>query len=584
MIRRSALLAAALLVLAPGCSSSDGGDGGDPTPIVGDDGASFVGGDTSGGPSASDAGPTGGSDAAGGGLDSFVPTLPPGDTYTGPPTGELGDQPFAGVCSADDGCDTGSCNALHPGGYCTVWCSSNADCPDGGMCFNDTVGGGKKMCWKSCETNADCRIDQFCTGGPFGVCTPKCVPGKCPDPSYECVLATGICEPPGRVTCDPDPEVCDAVDNDCDDRVDEGCGPAVGQAEHIVLEDFGAVQIGGGGLSRNLFFDVSSAAVSFTIVVIATEDSEDAMGLFELEDSAGELIVTGMDPMAAPIRAYPDIGVVTVQVTNTPSYTSLPGVHRFSIMADGPARYAWVYVLQSVREEVAPARLDLNVWFVGTPGLNASTAKTNNKFQWLMDTLSNTLANHSVLLGDVKYYDVSGADAQKYTYVDVDHDAWSVDEHAELIALSAQLPPSNKGLNVFFVQAFSGWGLLGKAGGIPGPPLAHGTWRSGVVVSLIDYYEYQGQIGVPLTAEATAHEVGHQLGLFHTTEQTGDFFDPIQDTPQCPKTHDYNNDGVVDPQECEGLGGDNLMFWAASFQTGLSSGQKFVVHRNASMY
>ena len=60
------------------------------------------------------------------------------------------------------------------------------------------------------------------------------------------------------------------------------------------------------------------------------------------------------------------------------------------------------------------------------------------------------------------------------------------------------------------------------------------------------------------------HEIGHFLGLFHTSERDGRINDPFTDTAECRDENDLNADGVVDPMECEMLGADNLMFWTGS--------------------
>jgi len=75
----------------------------------------------------------------------------------------------------------------------------------------------------------------------------------------------------------------------------------------------------------------------------------------------------------------------------------------------------------------------------------------------------------------------------------------------------------------------------------------------------------------------SAHETGHFLGLFHTTEREGADFDPLTDTPKCPctscastaqrsrcGTYGANSpalvaDRCVSAPTC--AGGDNLMFW-----------------------
>ena len=40
--------------------------------------------------------------------------------------------------------------------------------------------------------------------------------------------------------------------------------------------------------------------------------------------------------------------------------------------------------------------------------------------------------------------------------------------------------------------------------------------------------------GADRTAFIAGHEAGHYLGLFHTTESDGRFFDPLADTAKCP--------------------------------------------------
>ena len=516
-------------------------------------------------------------DGAGPGLDSYIP--PGSDVTTAPPDASLGKQPLGGVCTTDTGCVDGACNIAYPGGYCTTWCDVTKDCPLGGKCLKDPETG-QRMCWKMCSDPLGCRLDQFCPSGAW-ICTPKCQDGGCQN-GYLCDPVSGQCVPPGQVNCEPEPEICDGIDNDCDKTVDEGCGPGVSESDVVLVEDLGRVQVGGGGLSRTLYTEVSPADTSFTILVLDHDPHDEITAVYSLRAPSGELLVNGTDPYDSPIRAYPGIGTVAVQVPNTPSVVISPGLHTFTLYREGDPGYVWVYVLHSVLPDPTYSAMDVNYWFVGTPGYTASNAANKQKFKALHNTFKQILEGHGVLIDKVSYYDVMGANAQKYTYVDTSSVGYEVDEHAELLTLSGVLPKTNRGVNFFFVQGFNGWGLLGKAGGIPGPPLKHGTYNSGVVVSFIDMYDYPTNIGVPVTAEAMAHELGHQLGLFHTSEQTGEHHDPIADTPQC--TSDWNQDGVVDVYECEGKGSDNLMFWSVSLSAKLSAGQKHVIHRNASMF
>ena len=520
----------------------------------------------------------------GAGLDGTAPIIdghvgPGTDTIVAVPDASIGQQPLGGVCVEDPGCVNGACNTEYPGGYCTTWCTGDEDCPVGGKCYKDPKTN-EKMCWKLCSTPLGCRADQFCADG-VNICTPKCQQGDCQN-GYICDETSGQCNPPGTVECEPTPEIADDLDNDCDGITDEGYGPPISNNDVVLIEDLGQIEVGGGGLSKKVRVEAQSADEAITIVVIDHEGAGELMAFYNIESPSGELLASASSPYDSPIVTYPDLSVLSVQIPNTPSVQLETGIYESTIYRDGPLGHVWVYALHSVRQDPDWSTMDVNYWFVGTPGYSAQNAFEKQKFQALHNTFKQAMQSHGVLLGDLYTFDVTGANATKYTYIDTGGEGYEIDEHSELLSLSAGLPPENKGVNFFFVQGFNGWGLLGKAGGIPGPPLVHGTHGSGVVVSMSDFYDQPNYIGIPVTAETMAHELGHQLGLFHTSEQTGAYHDPIPDTPEC--SVDWNGDGVVSFDECEGKGTDNLMFWSISLSAKLTPGQKFVIHRNASMY
>lgn len=66
-------------------------------------------------------------------------------------------------CTLDSECGSDfRCQPTAPGGYCTLFCSSNAECPSGTVCspvpFSRIAG----ICMKSCTTNAECRMGYSC--------------------------------------------------------------------------------------------------------------------------------------------------------------------------------------------------------------------------------------------------------------------------------------------------------------------------------------------------------------------------------------------------------------------------------------
>jgi hypothetical protein len=141
-------------------------------------------------------------------------------------------------------------------------------------------------------------------------------------------------------------------------------------------------------------------------------------------------------------------------------------------------------------------------------------------------------------------------------------------------------------INLFFLENFSGAGgagLLGISGGLPGT-FGKQSAFNGVLVNATATRSQPDTTYARDTAEIALHEMGHFLGLYHTTERQFNLNDVIPDTPECPASNDRTGTGtagVADIAECPD--GQNLMFWNTDFsgnKTPLSAQQREVIYRS----
>ena len=213
------------------------------------------------------------------------------------------------------------------------------------------------------------------------------------------------------------------------------------------------------------------------------------------------------------------------------------------------------------------SQLDINFYLVGVPGLTAAQAASDRDIGQVMQIVRTIYAKMNITASVANYVDASDSVTSSYSIVRDFNDIF------DLVATSQIPGPSRQeqlSVNVFLINDFNiseAPGLLGVSSGIPGMAGLHGNSGAGLVFSTASLGEDNQQLG-----QTMAHEIGHFVGLRHTTEHGFGTHDPISDTPTCvnPNLAGFCPDS------------DNFMFAFAlgGNQQVVTPGQTYVVRRN----
>ena len=497
--------------------------------------------------------------------------------------GALGDS-----CNTDQDCGAGlGCNPLaigFPQGYCTANCAT-ASCT-AGVCT--ALSSGSSVCTVSCAADADCRQGYVCCPTASNTCLPPgaCTPAACTRP----VAASAL--PSAQVVSLGTRKVGDAVTFDVP--------PSTGSITILHQARIAGLQIAANGQT----FD-NSAVPQSLIKPDGTEAYHDPSGVASSADG-------GTDPsglFAMFGGGQPSTAAFTIPNTTASLNAGLPaGTWKFVVndyanecagggCDDGGTNADTYDVSVLLRPLPAGNNLDVNFYIVGTVNDNsgqpftAASAANDPSAKRMVQTFTSIYNAASIHVRTVTFYDVSGA-AQAEFGTNVSADASGpCDLLDQMFTLSGAHPANT--INLFLVQSIrqsasgtQGGTVVGVDGSIPGPTTLSGTVHSGAAVSLADLFAGPafcqagmdlGSCGADRVAYIAAHETGHFLGMFHTTEMEGADFDPLTDTPRCPcipcasasdqpkcGTSQATGQALVTAQRCATTscgGGDNLMFW-----------------------
>ena len=251
---------------------------------------------------------------------------------------------------------------------------------------------------------------------------------------------------------------------------------------------------------------------------------------------------------AAPIEP----GVWSIAVSGPPGAT-LSVKARIQISGDGTFRGGaadmHVYLPKGLRVEDPQA----------SHVVSAQNAETDKSVEARLASFYEGLeANFGIQRGDVFFHDVDSS------FVNISTES----ALSRAFAASKGQIDGTQTLHVLFTNALDfGDGTWGIAPGIPGASTRTGTVMSGVTLALTP------DTPADLDGLALLHEVGHFIGLAHSTEFDGESKDPLADTPTCVGILDLQKPETID--RCPDK--NNLMFptlWGSGVE--VSDSQKIV--------
>ena len=418
-------------------------------------------------------------------------------------------------------------------------CGSDADCSSG-VCGRDpfnSIDDGEKVVTECLIASAGLDVGTRCDDSK------ECARGLC--------VVAGMCVAPCTQDADcDDNKKCTVVwvrDEEGDTERTHACVPrfdypegvtATRQRVNLTTATDGQEALLPGGVG--LYFvepPCGSGAFSFGL----RTDKLPSTVLFDVQNVlAGNAPTNGLEPTLAPMGVW---------VTNGPAMPSSSGYQLLLSAQDEVINQADVTV---VRSDTSGGVLDFDLFYVGVPSLTPTGAKGPPIIASALAELETIYAQAGIRIGEVRQHLVSG---QTGRFLDrlqaADEDS---DDIAKLLQLSSGAPGPS--VAVFFVRELDdSEGLLGIAGGLPGPIGLHGTASSGVAIAFDLVDDELGQV--------LAHEIGHFLGLFHTSETTMEIsFNPLTDVPSafdCFSLDDEMRLIINDTPECR-TAANNLMF------------------------
>ena len=279
-------------------------------------------------------------------------------------------------------------------------------------------------------------------------------------------------------------------------------------------------------------------------------DNNSAVGFYSLTDPDGTNILSSSSALYNKVSGSTGrYGHANVLVPQSPNFSAKAGTWTFK-------NYGNDRVKLVMRSDSTPSNTIIVVqpYITGTTWSSSDISEALNVMSLIYAKNGITLdIKNTITISDNQYASVS------LTFTD-----------STTSALVSQ--GSTDAVNLFFVEDQLSGSYLGVAAGIPGSMKITNSWNG--VLNFLTPHASGSTLNSQLLGETAAHEMGHQLGLFHVSESGGTRFDILSDTPECAISRDTNSSGTISAEECDGYGAENLMFWTAWSSSSQAAGKK----------
>jgi hypothetical protein len=301
-----------------------------------------------------------------------------------------------------------------------------------------------------------------------------------------------------------------------------------------IVVDLGAVPVG-----QPITLEIPDNALGFNVVV--TSEGSGRVGVERIEAPSGVPLVEafipkhGLDPIGL---GYRGVASLSVPQNDLPEALAVPaGAWKLFVAGEGTNPRVRVRIQTTDDGNFHGGALDLRVHLptglrlpggatVSSAEVAASDPAITERIRLFFEMLDATLG---IARGTVSFH---AADARFVT----------ADDHATVDELAIAVTKESKatsGVDLVLTNHLLEGDVFGYAPGMPGAASTSGTRLSVIVGAL-----YESDRTPELDAFTWLHELGHFVGLAHTSEKTGTRFDFLDDTGQCTLDRTTGNGGA----------------------------------------